>query len=223
MTQEVEELPPIEENKVLDAPEDDAADVASVASDDTCITNLQAELAAMEKPVITKDKFRTKAQLVDEILKIDNKHSKRKLQRMRKAQLEEILGKTFNKKVHEVFEEKQESDSDDDMPDMAKPDARFPEITGYQLCELLYGFTMCTVEGVERLSKNFSHKMGGFYLDGWAQNIDSNPHLREMLKTSLYECFQENASVIMPYLTCSGRVYSILLISCLSSIKKDVV
>lgn len=199
----VEELPPIPE----------------VQDDDTEseVSNLQEEVAKISAPKQV-NKFKTKAQIIEQIEKITpGEHSKRKLQRMRKADLEELLGTTFNTRVHEVFEGS-DCGSEDSME---KPNKHFPQVNGLQICELLYGFTCATVTGIERLTQSYKHKLGGFYLNGWRENIEANEPLRDMLKQSLYEVFQENSAAIMPYLTSSGRVYSILMITMLSSVRRQ--
>ena len=82
------ELNDIPENKPEMPVEDEGdSDVESVASSDSGVSNMTLELKQLSKPRML-EKFRTKKQLVEEILKIDNSHSKRKLQRMKKAELE---------------------------------------------------------------------------------------------------------------------------------------
>ena len=70
-------------------PVDDGSDSDndSNASHDSGVSNMTIELKKLGKPRML-EKFRTKKELVHEILKIDDSHSKRKLQRMKKADLE---------------------------------------------------------------------------------------------------------------------------------------
>ena len=221
-----ENLAPIPENAECDekAPEceeekqevtvDDAASVASddsVASAGSGVTNINELLQDVPEPVPCS-KTKTKAQLIESILKITDKYSHRKLTRMRKAELEDVLGETYNEKICEAFDPQPE--------EIPPPEKEYCGMNKNQIAELLYSFVQATCNGVERLSQTYSHKIGGFYVEGWGLHIHHNPQLRELLKESLFEVFEDNATVVMPYLTKSGRIYTILLMSLCSSIRR---
>ena len=180
----------------------------------TVVSNLTEEIETIPAKPVEIKKYRTKADLIESILKLTDKHSKRSLHRRKKMELEELLGTVFNEKVHEAVSVAESVESD------KSEEQHIPGMNNGQVSELLYRLVLGCCQGVENLSFAYRGWLGGFHLSEYAINIDRNPALSSLLKESLFEVFTEHAEIIAPYLTSSGKIYCVLIITMVQSVRK---
>ena len=156
----------------------------------------------------------TKKGIISAIQKLDNTISKSKLHRMKKAHLEEMLSELYSNGLESVFS--QESAQ-------LEEEIVYANIgTESQVENFLYASVVGICHSLEKLSQHFKHKLYGYHLDGWKKALEEK-HVAATLKVALMDVFKEHYEAILPYLSSTNRVYSLLLFTCVSSVKRDVI
>jgi len=164
-----------------------AHDIESLQErDEIPIMDISEEL---DKPKLNP-KFILKKDLIVNIKKLTNKYSDRKLQRMKRADLQKLLGGHFEENMEAVVE----------------PIASDKLVVGTMYRVVL---SVCSI--MEGLSKKFHP--GGYCIKGWAECIDQTKAHNEMLRQVLFEVYQENAAFIQGYMSKEKRLMLVLFLS----------
>lgn len=141
-----------------------------------------------------------KATIIDDILKIDDTRSRRTLTRMRKSELKEILGTSFEQKCEEVL----------DVPTPQAPD---------KILHAMYTCCLGLCNLMEVGTKRFHMYMpGGLVLHNFAEKVDV-PQNREVILDCLQEIYEKNSQLIKSYMTVETRLLFVFGVSMASSVK----
>ena len=143
-----------------------------------------------------------KRDLIDDILKINKKYSRRALGRMRKEELKTLLGSSFEEKCEEVL---------DDLPTHEKPEV---------MIQAMYNCCLGLCQLLETGTKRFHTYMPGHVvLHNFPENIDK-PRNKEVILDCLETIYAKNAQLIKAYMTVETRLLFVFSVGAFASLKK---
>ena len=195
------------------------------------VSDVAEEVKQLDVPVSTKVKL--KKDLISDCVRLGSPLSKRKLGRLKKNELETHMAELFEQGCTTAIKlDAGINDTQDDTPSQndtqpSQDDTHSPinDALGMDdnfIKELLFRLTLSCCNLVEYGTKSYSKYLGGMCLHQWSYNLERNQHLSAMMKDSLFEIYERNIEIISPLLTSEGKLMAALMLSGLSSIKRNV-
>ena len=183
------------------------------------VSDIEIEVKELDKMPVTK-KVKLKSDLINDCIELKTNKSKRALGRLKKADLELHLSELFENKCQEAVQ----LDAGINLEDAEEPKQNTSNIPGMDdefVTELLFRMTLSCCNLVEYGSKTYSKYIGNMCLHNWSANLERNQHLSAMMKQSLFEIYSRNIETLSVLMTCEGRLGAALLLSGISSIRRN--
>lgn len=153
------------------------------------------------QPKVSKKFLPTKASLIEDILKINQKFSKRQLGRKRKSELETILAGSFEDTCEEVLEK--------------------PEINHETMLNAMYSCLLGVAGLAEKGTKTFVNYMPGrMVLHEYPQRLNE-PQNKAVIMGCLEEIYDKNEIMIQSMLGVETRLLFVFGVSAISSLKRQ--